>query len=385
MSYRVSENLKTALSECKVCGKRSPLISENLGVCGECIVNNPEKALPYALNAHRLSRLKFNLPESPPRDKDGIYCGMCVNDCRIPPGEKGYCGLVANVEGKLVRYAGIPEKGLLDWYYDPLPTNCVAAWVCPGCTSAGFPRYTKVRGPEYGYVNLAVFYGACSFDCLFCQNWHFRENTSKLAPIISAKSLAEKCEKRVTCICYFGGDPAVQMPHSIRTAELAVEKAKSEWNGPMRICWETNGSMNWPLLEKAAQIALKTGGNIKFDIKTWNESLNVALCGVSNKRTLENFKKLGKYFEERPNPPLLTASTLLIPGYVDVEQVEKIASFIADVNPEIPYSLLAFHPQYIMNDLPTTSKKQAFESAEAAKKAGLKNVKIGNIHLLAEY
>ncbi|MBS7268560.1 MAG: radical SAM protein [Candidatus Freyarchaeota archaeon] len=384
MNYRIFETSKTPPSTCRVCGKRSPLVSGNLGVCGRCIVDNPDEALPHALKAHKLSRAKFNLPESPPKDKKGILCGNCVNNCKIPPGEKGYCGLVENKEGKLFRYAGTPGRGLLDWYYDPLPTNCVAAWVCPGCTGSGFPKYTNKRGPEYGQVNLAVFYGACSFDCLFCQNWHYRENTSKLEPILSAKNLAEKCTKRVSCICYFGGDPAVQMPHSIKTAELAIEKAKTEWNGLMRICWETNGSMNWAILEKAAQLALNSGGNIKFDLKTWSEPLNIALCGVTNQRTLKNFKKMGKYFEQRPETPLLVASTLLIPGYVEVEEVQKIAAFIADINPEIPYSLLAFYPKYIMNDLPTTSKKLALESAEAAKKAGLKNVKIGNIHLLSD-
>ncbi len=384
MNYRIFETSKTSPSTCRVCGKQSPLVSGNLGVCGRCIVDNPDEALPHALKAHKLSRAKFNLPESPPKDKNGILCGNCVNNCKIPPGERGYCGLVENKEGKLFRYAGTPGRGLLDWYYDPLPTNCVASWVCPGCTSSGFPKYTNKRGPEYGQVNLAVFYGACSFDCLFCQNWHYRENTSKLEPILSAKNLAEKCTKRVSCICYFGGDPAVQMPHSIKTAEIAIEKAKTEWNGLMRICWETNGSMNWVILEKAAQLALNSGGNIKFDLKTWSEPLNIALCGVTNQRTLKNFKKMGKYFEQRPETPLLVASTLLIPGYVEVEEVQKIAAFIADINPEIPYSLLAFYPKYIMNDLPTTSKKLALESAEAAKKAGLKNVKIGNIHLLSD-
>lgn len=381
----MSGNSKTILSQCKVCGKKSPFISENLGVCGECIVNDPEAALPHTLKAHKLSRLKFNLPETPPKDKNGILCGMCINECKIPPGEKGYCGLVTNEGGKLVRLAGTPEIGLLEWYYDPLPTNCVAAWTCPGCTSLGFPKYTNTRGPEYGKVNLAVFYGACSYDCLFCQNWHYRENTRKIAPVLSAKNLSEKCTNKVSCICYFGGDPAVQMPHSLKTAELAIEKAKREWNGLMRICWETNGTMSWPFIEKAAQIALKTGGNIKFDIKAYNESLNIALCGASNQKTLENFRKLGKLFEERPKVPLLIASTLLIPGYVEVKEVEKIAEFIASINPEIPYALLGFHPIYIMNDLPTTSKRVALESLETAKKVGLKNVKIGNIHLLSEY
>jgi len=81
--------------------------------------------------------------------------------------------------------------------------------------------------------------------------------------------------------------------------------------------------------------------------------------------------------------PVLTASTLLIPGYVDNVEVENIARFIAEINPEIPYTLLAFYPQYVMDDLPTTSWRQARKCYEAAKKH-LEKVRIGNLHLLSE-
>jgi pyruvate formate lyase activating enzyme len=79
---------------------------------------------------------------------------------------------------------------------------------------------------------------------------------------------------------------------------------------------------------------------------------------------------------------MLTASTLLVPGYVDAEEIENIAKFISQINPNIPYTLLAFYPCYIMNDLPTTSKKQALECQKAAQKH-LTNTRIGNIHLLS--
>lgn len=79
---------------------------------------------------------------------------------------------------------------------------------------------------------------------------------------------------------------------------------------------------------------------------------------------------------------MLSASTLLIPGYVDAEEVGNIARFISEIDPNIPYTLLAFYPCYVMNDLPTTSRKQALESKKAAEKH-LKNTKIGNIHLLS--
>ncbi|MHA1205640.1 MAG: radical SAM protein, partial [Candidatus Heimdallarchaeaceae archaeon] len=71
----------------------------------------------------------------------------------------------------------------------------------------------------------------------------------------------------------------------------------------------------------------------------------------------------------------------LVPGYIDEEEVENIASFIADLNENIPYSLLAFYPQHMFKDLPVTSRELA-ESCERAAKKHLKMVNIGNKHLL---
>ncbi len=93
---------------------------------------------------------------------------------------------------------------------------------------------------------------------------------------------------------------------------------------------------------------------------------------------------LAKWTDQRPEPPFLIASTLLVPGYVDEPEVEKIAAFISSLNPEIPYSLLAFYPQFYLNDLSTTSKSHALRCKAIAEKAGLKNVRIGNMHLLRE-
>jgi pyruvate formate lyase activating enzyme len=198
---------------------------------------------------------------------------------------------------------------------------------------------------------------------------------------MSAQNLAAKADEHVSCICYFGGDPSPQMPHSLEVSRLASQKARDE-KRIIRMCWETNGYMNPKLAKKAGEYALESGGNIKFDLKAWDEKLNLSLCGVSNKPSLENFERIGKLYEKRPDLPVLSVSTLLVPGYIDANEVENIAKFTSKINPQIPYTLLAFYPCYIMNDLPTTSKKQAIDCQSAALKH-LKNVKIANIHLLS--
>jgi pyruvate formate lyase activating enzyme len=364
------------MAKCINCGKESKLISKALEVCLDCIRKDFDKVLTHIQRVHAKSRMEFDLPTKPPKDPQGVQCNLCVNECRIPEGRRGYCGLRKNKAGEL--YGGGKEEGNLGWYYDPLPTNCVADWVCAGGSRAGYPKFSYSSGPEYGYKNLAVFYQACCFNCLFCQNWHFRREVCSVRKI-TAEKLAGCVDDRTSCICYFGGDPTPQIIHAIETSKQALDKNKGRI---LRICWETNGAMNSSFLEKMANLSLKSGGCIKFDLKTYNESLNIALCGMTNKRTLENFKMLAEISKKRPDPPFLIASTLLVPGYVDVDEVSHIANFIVGLDKDIPYALLAFHPQFHMTDLPTTSRRHAEESKLAAAKEGLRNVRIGNVHLL---
>jgi pyruvate formate lyase activating enzyme len=150
----------------------------------------------------------------------------------------------------------------------------------------------------------------------------------------------------------------------------------------LRICWETNGAMSKKHLEKMADLAIESGGCIKIDLKAWNESLHIALTGVTNRQTLANFKWLAQRISTRPEPPLLIASSLMVPGYIDAHEVALIARFIAELDTNIPYSLLGFHPDYRMTDLAPTSHELAQACLDAARQAGLKRVTVGNEHLL---
>ncbi|NIN69615.1 MAG: radical SAM protein [Anaerolineae bacterium] len=347
--------------ECQLCGG-SFLVSHNLASCVDCIRDQPEELMPHIRQVQAVSRREFGLPEEPPRDPEGVACRLCVNECRIGEGRRGFCGLRTNRNGKLVHLAGTAAKGILRWYHDPLPTNCVAAWVCEG-------------SKKYGYNNLAVFYGACTFNCLFCQNWHYREMSPNKRGM-TARELADKADRRTFCVCYFGGDPSAQMLHALATSEILAEQG-------VRVCWETNGSVHPRLLRRAVELALETGGCVKFDLKAYDEHLHRVLTGATNRRTLENFARAGEYVPARQEPPLLVASTLLVPGYVDAREVAQLAKFIVSLDPNIPYSLLGFHPHFFMPDLPRTSVRHAEECELAAKEAGLVNVRIGNRHLLS--
>lgn len=366
------------MATCNYCNTSARTISKTVGFCADCIRDHFDIVWPQIKKVHDHSRRPYVLPVDAPRAENGIDCGLCVHECRIPEGRTGFCGLRRVQNNRIC--GGRPHEGNLYYYYDPLPTNCVGDFVCPAGTSCGYPQYSVSRGPEMGHRNLAVFYHACAFNCLYCQNYHFKDRTFS-STYIPAKKLAQAVDKKTTCICYFGGDPTPQILHAVKTSKMAV---KSDPDRILRICWETNGSVQEPYLSMMADLSLKSGGLIKFDLKAWSKEIHHALCGVTNTKTLENFQTLAGLIDKRPQPPLLLASTLLVPGYVDEPEVKQIAAFIADLNPKIPYSLLAFHPQFYLNDLPTTAKSHALRCREAAFEAGLSNVHIGNIHLLSD-
>ena len=192
---------------------------------------------------------------------------------------------------------------------------------------------------------------------------------------MTSEELANCANTNTACICFFGGDPASQMPHALATASILARQG-------VTICWETAGTMHPRLLKRAIELSLGTGGCVKFDLKALDEALHVALTGASNNRTLENFKLAADISRGVEEPPPLVASTLLVPGYVDSEEVGEIAAFIHGLNPNIPYSLLAFHPSFEMMDLPCTSRVHAESSLQAAQNAGLTRLHLGNMQLL---
>jgi pyruvate formate lyase activating enzyme len=193
------------MGECIVCGQRSQQVSKALGLCATCILVDTPEAREHLSAAHARTRRRFALPIQPPKAVDGRRCANCANACRIAPGEVGYCAVRAN-DGKQLT-GGDAHAAAVQWYHDPLPTNCVADWVCPASGHAGHPAFTDTQGPEHGYDNLAVFYEACSFNCLFCQNWHFKQRAHS-GRGLSASELAGAVTPETRCICFFGGDPA---------------------------------------------------------------------------------------------------------------------------------------------------------------------------------
>ncbi|HDD31483.1 MAG TPA: radical SAM protein [Thermococcus litoralis] len=364
------------MTKCKLCGYESEEITESIGVCVECLRKEPQKALKIARESHKKWRKLIALPIEPP--KNGVRCSLCVNECEIPEEGSGYCGIVWNKGGGLIPITGSYDYAYLHWYLDPHPTNCVAGPVCPEKNHRGF-------------YNLAVFFAGCNLDCLFCQNIEHKYmiKDGKMDPfegiIMSSRELADiAMRSKVSCVCYFGGDPTPHSPYAIKTSREILKRAEKV-KSIKRICWETNGLENPNIIREMARLSLESGGIIKIDWKAYTPSVYEALTGINGEKALQRIKeniRVISSMDERKEPPLLVVSTLVVPHYIDEEEVRGIARYLSRINPYIPYILLAFAPQHLMHDVPTTSKRQMERVCTIARKEGLKRVFIGNFWLL---
>src|SRR3972149_4858308 len=181
-----------------------------------------------------------------------------VSATRHPPSSAGSLAFACRASG---RTRGTP----LSWPGMPTPS----AGRPSGCPNGprktplavpAAPRFARCRGPEEGCKNLAVFFHACTFDCLYCQNWQYRLKTSDPATS-TPESLAAPVDRWTTCICYFGGDPAAQLPFALEVSRAATSRARGRI---LRVCWETNGSVSERLPGEVGGSSLSTGRGVKF-------------------------------------------------------------------------------------------------------------------------
>jgi len=105
---------------------------------------------------------------------------------------------------------------------------------------------------------------------------------------------------------------------------------------------------------------------VSVGFKAFREDLHIDYTGKSNKPILENFVKLYESGVE------LSAETVLIPGYVDAQEIGRIAKFIASVDKDLRLQIDAY---FQAGDNPWRPPKASeMDEAVAEAKKHLNNV-----------
>jgi len=138
---------------------------------------------------------------------------------------------------------------------------------------------------------------------------------------------------------------------------------------------ETNG---YGLTPKNLDLLRDAGvDSFWLDIKAYDENTYKKLCGTTNRWIL----KTPEWILERGF--VLEVCTLHIPGWVEVDQIKAIAKIIADLDTEVPFTILAYFPEYKLKARSPTLMEM-IRAYLAVEEVGLKNVKFGNIGVFAK-
>jgi len=124
---------------------------------------------------------------------------------------------------------------------------------------------------------------------------------------------------------------------------------------------------------------LKEAGVDSFwlDIKAYDGTDHKWLTGCFNR----NILKLPEEIIKRGF--VLEVLSLYIPNLVEAPQLKKIAQLLFDVDPEIPFTLLAFFPDYQMKRYKSPKVSEMIEAYMEVKAVGLRNVRLGNTGIFA--
>jgi len=98
----------------------------------------------------------------------------------------------------------------------------------------------------------------------------------------------------------------------------------------------TNGNLlDAELIERLEDAGLDI---VYVSIKAYSDFIHKHYTGHSNKRSLKNFRLLKRSKIE------LRAGTILIPGLVDIDEIERLSKFIAGIDPNIELRIAAYVP-----------------------------------------
>lgn len=273
---------------------------------------------------------------------------------------------------------------------------------------------------------LSIYQSGCNMSCLKCHSWEFSQYkngtwmspadivdlAAEYAKFVTVKEPKERatsfhahdlckhcgqcvtkskrpqmCPRKLThnqilfspqglgparnIIAFTGGDLTCQPDWYCRVARKIKEAKLDLW-----ILLETNG---YGLTPRNLDLFKEAGiDSFWLDIKAWWNNTHKKLTGVDNYWILRLPEEILK------RDFTLEVLSLFIPGWVESDQLSKIAILLSKLNREIPFTILAFFGEYKMEHVPSPNLHQMIDAYSAAKESGLKNIRLGNIGIFVK-
>lgn len=211
--------------------------------------------------------------------------------------------------------------------------------------------YKITHNPKYRFATLHNY--GCTFRCPVC-SYKLRSGENGMAghaypkpeQFLDNDQIKQKLmQVDIETLFFMGGEPTVatELPELLEFAKNTLRVRT--------FLGHTNGSrLPMPNLD---------GANV--GLKAWDEKTHLEYTGREKKPIFDNFTEAHAAGIE------LKANVVYIPGFVDCDQIELIAAWLAELSPEIPFHIMAYIPvpgQYFQS--PTA--EQMSETVETCRK-----------------
>ncbi len=279
-------------------------------------------------------------------EDNSVQCKLCSHRCVIKEGKKGICMVRENQEGilySLVYCKVIAERP------DPVEKK---------------PLFHFLPG-TYSYSIATV---GCNFKCKHCQNSDISQmprDRGMIAGVERTPEMILKAAMETGCrsISYTYTEPTIYFEFACDISKLAREKG-------IKNVFVTNGYMTKEALDHIYPDL--HGANV--DLKAFNQGFYKEICGAKLDpvlRSIEEMRSQGVWVE---------VTTLLIPGLNDgEEELKSLVRFLISVDPNMPWHVTRFHPDYRLLDRPPTPVSTLKRVRDMARDMGLPFVYTGNI------
>ncbi|MHC1772922.1 MAG: AmmeMemoRadiSam system radical SAM enzyme [Flexilinea sp.] len=270
-------------------------------------------------------------------------CEICFHHCSLEEGQTGFCGARTNIKNQIIcsNYGKLTAVAL-----DPIEKKPLKRF---------YPGSQILSVGSYG----------CNLHCSFCQNSDISQTYKEHVRITEVspedlikEALALRSQGNIG-IAYTYNEPLISYEYVYDCSRLAHENN-------LKNVLVTNGTVE----EKPLLALLPFIDAMNIDLKGFTESFYKKISG-----DLETVKRTIALSAKSCHVEI---TTLVIPRENDSEtEITQIAEWIASIDPEIPYHISRFFPQFRMTDRDATDVDLVYHLAEIARKS-LLYVYIGN-------
>ncbi len=276
-----------------------------------------------------------------------IQCDLCPRRCRLHPGQRGFCFVRARDGDRLVLTTYGRSSGFA---IDPVEKKPLAHF-------------------HPGTAVLSFGTAGCNLGCRFCQNWDISKSREwdRLASIAAPDAIARSAQASgCDSVAFTYNDPVI-------FAEYATDTAAACHALGLHAIAVTAG-----YITSAARADFFTPMDAaNIDLKGFTEDFYWKLTGAHLRDVLDTIVWVREHTDT-----WLELTTLLIPGHNDSRaEVERMCRWIlAELGPDVPLHLSAFHPDFKMLDVPPTPRATLRDARATALDVGLHFVYTGNVH-----